>query len=99
MLPYVFKVAPKDSDAAKRIYKTMKAKGITKIGAISSNDGFGKGGKAQLDKYAKENGNHRGHLRSVRQERHGPDRYSDQVERPADSGGGELVDRPGPCRW
>jgi branched-chain amino acid transport system substrate-binding protein len=53
---YVFKVAPKDSDAARWIYKTMKAKGISKIGVISSNDGFGTAGKAQLEKLATENG-------------------------------------------
>ncbi|HOW73713.1 MAG TPA: ABC transporter substrate-binding protein [Phycisphaerae bacterium] len=49
---YVFKVAPQDSDAARLIYKTMKAKGISKIGAIASNDGFGMAGKAQLEKLA-----------------------------------------------
>jgi branched-chain amino acid transport system substrate-binding protein len=53
---YVFKVAPKDSDAARWIYKTMKAKGIAKIGVISSNDGFGKGGKTQLEELASEYG-------------------------------------------
>jgi branched-chain amino acid transport system substrate-binding protein len=53
---YVFKVAPKDSDAARWIYKTMKAKGISKVGVITSNDGFGMAGKAQLQKLAPENG-------------------------------------------
>ena len=41
---YVFKVAPKDSDAARWIFKTMKAKGLSTIGVISSNDGFGMAG-------------------------------------------------------
>jgi branched-chain amino acid transport system substrate-binding protein len=53
---YVFKVAPKDSDAVRCIYKTMKEKGISKIGVIASNDGFGMAGKAQLEKLAAEKG-------------------------------------------
>jgi branched-chain amino acid transport system substrate-binding protein len=53
---YVFKVAPKDSDAARWIFKTMKAKGVSRVGAISSNDGFGMAGKAQLEKLAPEYG-------------------------------------------
>lgn len=53
---YVFKVAPQDSDAARLIYKTMKAKGISKIGVIASNDGFGMAGKDQLEKLAGEHG-------------------------------------------
>ncbi len=53
---YVFKVAPKDSDAARWIYKTMKENGISKIGVIASSDGFGKAGKAQLEKLAAEYG-------------------------------------------
>jgi branched-chain amino acid transport system substrate-binding protein len=53
---YVFKVAPKDSDAARWIFKTMKAKDISKVGVITSNDGFGMAGRKQLQKLAKENG-------------------------------------------
>ncbi len=53
---YVFKVAPKDSDAARWIFKTMKEKGISKIGVISSNDGFGASGKGQVEKIAPEYG-------------------------------------------
>jgi branched-chain amino acid transport system substrate-binding protein len=53
---YVFKTPQKDSDAAKRIYKNMKNKGITKIGVIASNDGFGMAGKAQLEKLAADYG-------------------------------------------
>ncbi len=56
VLGYVFKVAPKDSDAVRWIYKTMKTKGITNIGVIASNDGFGSAGKAQLDALAKASG-------------------------------------------
>ena len=53
---YVFKTPQKDSDAVRCIYKTMKDKGIAKIGVISGNDGFGKAGKAQLEKLAPEYG-------------------------------------------
>lgn len=51
---YVFKTPQKDSDAARRILKLMKEKGISKIGVISSNDGFGMAGGAQLAKLAPE---------------------------------------------
>lgn len=53
---YVFKTPQKDSDAARWIYKTMKERGITKVGVITSNDGFGMAGKAQLEKLAGEFG-------------------------------------------
>jgi branched-chain amino acid transport system substrate-binding protein len=53
---YVFKTPQKDSDAARRIFETMKGKGITKVGVISSNDGFGNAGAAQLAKLAPEYG-------------------------------------------
>jgi len=45
---YVFKTPQKDSDAVRRIYQVMKAKGIKKIGVITSNDGFGMAGGKQL---------------------------------------------------
>jgi len=53
---YVFKVAPRDSYAAEKIYHQMKKMGISKIGVLSSNTGFGKAGKEQLEKYAPEHG-------------------------------------------
>ena len=53
---YVFKVPQKDSDAVRLIYKTMKANGISKIGVITSNDGYGVAGKAQLEALAAESG-------------------------------------------
>jgi branched-chain amino acid transport system substrate-binding protein len=53
---WVFKVAPMDSFAAQMIYATMKKMGISKVGAVASNSGFGQGGKAQLEKLAPENG-------------------------------------------
>jgi branched-chain amino acid transport system substrate-binding protein len=46
---YVFKVPQNDSDAARLIYGAMKAKGISKIGVLVSNDGFGTAGGKQLD--------------------------------------------------
>jgi branched-chain amino acid transport system substrate-binding protein len=56
VLKYVFKSAQPDSFAVKKIYQTMKDLGITKIGALCSNTGFGNGGKKQLEKYAAEYG-------------------------------------------
>ncbi len=53
---YVFKVPPKDNYIAEWIYRTMNAMGISKIGVIAANTGFGNGGKAQLEKYASKYG-------------------------------------------
>jgi len=53
---YVFKVPQKDSDAVRLIYRTMKKKGVSKIGVLASNDGYGIAGKTQLEKLAPENG-------------------------------------------
>ncbi|MGE5173871.1 MAG: ABC transporter substrate-binding protein [Betaproteobacteria bacterium] len=53
---YVFKTPQKDSDAARKIFLQMKKMGISKIGVLSSNTGFGKAGKEQLEKLAPENG-------------------------------------------
>jgi len=53
---YVFKTPQKDSDAARRIYETLKDMGITKVGVISSSDGFGNAGAAQLAKLAPDYG-------------------------------------------
>jgi branched-chain amino acid transport system substrate-binding protein len=53
---YVFKVAPKDSQAVIWIYRTMKDLGIRKIAVLSSNDGFGASGKTQLETLAKQEG-------------------------------------------
>ncbi len=54
--PFVFKTPQKDSYAAIWIYKTMQQMGISKIGVVVGNTGFGQGGKAQLEKYAPEYG-------------------------------------------
>jgi branched-chain amino acid transport system substrate-binding protein len=53
---YVFTTPQEDKMAVKKIYETMKTLGINKIGVLSSNTGFGAGGKEQLAKYAKDYG-------------------------------------------
>ncbi len=53
---YVFKTPQNDKDAAIKIFQQMKKMGISKIGVLSSNTGFGKAGKEQLEKLAPENG-------------------------------------------
>jgi branched-chain amino acid transport system substrate-binding protein len=53
---YVFKTPQKDSDAVIRIFDQMKKMGITKIGVLSANTGFGKAGKEQIEKLAPEHG-------------------------------------------
>jgi branched-chain amino acid transport system substrate-binding protein len=52
VLKYVFKTPQKDNYVVEYIYQLMNKKGISKIGVIASNTGFGNGGKAQLEKYA-----------------------------------------------
>ena len=49
---YVFKTPQNDSHAVRKIYDQMKKAGISKIGVVSSNTGFGKAGKEQLEKLA-----------------------------------------------
>lgn len=53
---YVFKTPQKDSDAARRIGQTMKDMGISKIGVVTSNAGFGVAGGKQLAKIMPEYG-------------------------------------------
>ncbi len=53
---YVFKTPQKDSQAVIRIYQQMKVMGLTKVAIFSSNTGFGKAGKEQLEKLAPEYG-------------------------------------------
>jgi branched-chain amino acid transport system substrate-binding protein len=53
---WVFKVAPKDSFAVQMIFQTMKKMGISRIGVLTSNSGFGQGGKTQIEKLAPESG-------------------------------------------
>ncbi len=54
--PHVFKVAPRDGYAAEMIFRRMKKMGIRRIGFLSSNTGFGKGGKDQVEKLAPQHG-------------------------------------------
>ena len=53
---YVFKTPQKDSDAVLKIFQQMKKMGIKRIGVLSSNTGFGKAGKEQIEKLAPEQG-------------------------------------------
>ena len=54
--PYVFKTAPSDSLAARKIFMTMNEMGISKIAVLTGNTGFGKAGKKQITKIAPEYG-------------------------------------------
>jgi branched-chain amino acid transport system substrate-binding protein len=56
MAKYVFKTPQKDNYIVEWIYKTMNQMGVSKIGVIAANSGFGNGGKAQLEKYAQQYG-------------------------------------------
>jgi len=53
---WVFKTPQKDSDAAIRIYETMKDMGISKIAIITGTTGFGDQGRKQLKKLAPDLG-------------------------------------------
>jgi branched-chain amino acid transport system substrate-binding protein len=53
---WVFKVAPMDSSAVQMIFRTMKKMGISRIGVLTSNSGFGLGGKDQLEKLSQGSG-------------------------------------------
>ena len=56
VLSYVFKTAPSDSYAARKIFMTMNDMNISKIAVVTGNTGFGKAGKGQLKKLAPEYG-------------------------------------------
>jgi branched-chain amino acid transport system substrate-binding protein len=53
---YVFKTPQMDRDAVIRIFQQMKKMGISKIGVLSSNTGFGQAGKDQIEKLAPQYG-------------------------------------------
>lgn len=53
---YVFKTPQKDNYVAELIFQTMNDMGITKIGVVAANTGFGNAGKGQLEKYAPQYG-------------------------------------------
>lgn len=53
---YVFKTPQKDSHAVIKIFEQMKKMKLTKAAVLSSNTGFGKAGKEQIEKLAPEHG-------------------------------------------
>jgi branched-chain amino acid transport system substrate-binding protein len=53
---YVFKTPQKDNYVAELIFQTMNDLGISKIGVVAANSGFGNAGKGQLEKYAPQYG-------------------------------------------
>ncbi len=53
---HVFNVPQKDRYAAVKIFQQMKKLGVTRIGLLSSNTGFGKAGKEQVEKLAPQYG-------------------------------------------
>ena len=53
---WVFKTPQNDRFAALKILEHVKKAGLSKIGLVSSNTGFGKAGKEQVEKAAKEMG-------------------------------------------
>jgi len=53
---YVFKTPQKDSYAVVKIFQQMRKMGIARIGVLTSNTGFGKAGKEQIEKLAPEHG-------------------------------------------
>jgi len=53
---YVFKTPQKDSDAVIKIFNQMKKMKLSKVAVLSSNTGFGKAGKEQIEKLAPEHG-------------------------------------------
>ncbi|MBN1533739.1 MAG: ABC transporter substrate-binding protein [Spirochaetes bacterium] len=53
---YVFNTPQKDSHAVARIFGVMKDMGISRVGVISANTGFGKAGKEQLETIAPKSG-------------------------------------------
>jgi branched-chain amino acid transport system substrate-binding protein len=53
---WVFKTPQNDAFATRWIYQYLKDEGLTRIGVVASNTGFGNAGKAQLEKYAPEFG-------------------------------------------
>ncbi len=53
---HVFKTPQKDSYAVIKIFQQMRKMGIARIGVLTSNTGFGKAGKEQIEKLAPEHG-------------------------------------------
>ncbi len=53
---WVFKTAQKDSHAAAVIFGELKRRGLSRVAVLTSNTGFGKAGKEQLERLAPEFG-------------------------------------------
>jgi branched-chain amino acid transport system substrate-binding protein len=53
---YVFKTPQSDGQAVVRIFEQMKKMGLSRIAVLSSNTGFGKAGKEQIEKLAPVHG-------------------------------------------
>jgi branched-chain amino acid transport system substrate-binding protein len=53
---WVFKTAQKDRDAIVKVFDQMKRMGLVRVGVLSSNTGFGKAGKEQIERLAPEHG-------------------------------------------
>ncbi len=53
---WVFKTAQKDSHAILKVFEAMKKRGISRVGVLSSNTGFGKAGREAIAKLAPEHG-------------------------------------------
>ena len=53
---WVFKTAQKDSHAAAMIFQEIRRRGLTRVAVLTSNTGFGKAGKEQLERLAPEHG-------------------------------------------
>ncbi|HEY5999965.1 MAG TPA: ABC transporter substrate-binding protein [bacterium] len=56
VLKWVFKTPQNDANAVRWIFADLKKKGLTKVGVLNSNTGFGKAGRGQLEKLAPEFG-------------------------------------------
>lgn len=54
--PYVFKTPQKDSYVVRWIYRTLNDMGISRVGVVAANTGFGNAGTAQLQDHAAEFG-------------------------------------------
>ncbi len=64
---WIFKTAPSDSHAVKRIYKYMQKKGIKRVAILTVSTGFGASGREELLRHAKKYG-----IEIVADERYGP---------------------------
>ena len=53
---WTFKVPQRTSVAVQKIYSHLKDQGVTKVGLLTATDGFGRDGKAHLERVAQEMG-------------------------------------------